>query len=71
MLAKPCGPQTGGFLVSFLEGLVCRYLATVLANKSSASEFSGTGSALMTERRALCEVRRLRVISWMTGCLVE
>ena len=57
--------------MSFSERLVCWFLATILANRASASEFSGAGSALMTERWALCEVWSLRVISRMTGCLVE
>ena len=57
--------------MNFLARLVWRYLATILAKRASASEFLGAGSALMTERRALCEVRRFRVIYWITGCFVE
>ena len=71
MSAIPCGPRTGGPCVSFSARLVWWYLATILAKSASASEFSGAGSALMTERRALCEVRRFRVISRITGCLLE
>ena len=58
-------------LTTFSEMLVCWYLATILANKPSASEFSGARSALMTEQRALWDVRRLRVIYRLTGCFVE
>ena len=71
MSASPCGPRIGGFLERVSERLVALNLAMIVARSLSASGLSSPGSALITERIARCEVRRFRVISRITGCLVE